>query len=424
MMRYLCMLLGGILVGGWCSLGFATTYYVATTGDNGNPGTIFQPFRTIQHGMSVMGAGDTLYIRGGGYPESIDSNTWTIPAGTSWGNAPVFAAYPGNCGAQQCETVILHPSGTSYVLGLVSPAMQYQIYDGLMFDAANAFDAVAILYDYGAHHIRVQNGTIRNAKHYGPGGINEPGAQGVIGGGAFSEYINLKVYDNGLNRLSHNMYITDPGVLIDGCEIYNSYGHGITVFNGSCPSPSACPSNVVIRNNWVHNNLLEFRIDGGINLNNGDNIAVYNNVVSNEPTAIDVSFTATNTKVYNNTLYGNIFFGVNVFPGVPGTDIKNTIIYQSGTAIQNNGAGTVIDNNLLDTDPHFVNAAADDFRLQATSPAINAGVTISLVPTDRLGVTRPQGAAYDIGAYEFVGGGPPPPPPPSVPAPMNLRLNR
>ena len=48
----------------------------------------------------------------------------------------------------------------------------------------------------------------------------------------------------------------------------------------------------------------------------------------------------------------------------------------------------------------FVNPSSD-FRLKGGSPAIDAGYTDSTVTTDILGTTRPQGSAYDIGAYEY-----------------------
>ena len=50
----------------------------------------------------------------------------------------------------------------------------------------------------------------------------------------------------------------------------------------------------------------------------------------------------------------------------------------------------------------FVNAAAHNYRLAPGSLAINAGVSISSVTKDRIGVSRPQGAYWDVGAYEFV----------------------
>ncbi|MGA3051204.1 MAG: right-handed parallel beta-helix repeat-containing protein [Chitinispirillaceae bacterium] len=45
----------------------AATYYVATTGNDANPGTITQPFATLQKGADVAVAGDTVFIRGGTY---------------------------------------------------------------------------------------------------------------------------------------------------------------------------------------------------------------------------------------------------------------------------------------------------------------------------------------------------------------------
>src|SRR2546428_9686097 len=69
----------------------AATYYVATTGNDANPGTPVRPFRTIRKGLSILRAGDTLYLRGGTYAETIDSNKQTIPHATSWSDAPVIA---------------------------------------------------------------------------------------------------------------------------------------------------------------------------------------------------------------------------------------------------------------------------------------------------------------------------------------------
>jgi hypothetical protein len=48
-----------------------TSYYVATTGDDGDAGTIGAPFATIQKGVDMLSAGDTLYIRGGTYDEEV-----------------------------------------------------------------------------------------------------------------------------------------------------------------------------------------------------------------------------------------------------------------------------------------------------------------------------------------------------------------
>src|SRR5215217_7462682 len=71
----------------------AATYYVATTGSDANPGSQSQPFRTIDKGVSMLHAGDTLYIRGGTYnPGRFGQHASVeIPSGTSWSNAVTFA---------------------------------------------------------------------------------------------------------------------------------------------------------------------------------------------------------------------------------------------------------------------------------------------------------------------------------------------
>ncbi|HTV02904.1 MAG TPA: choice-of-anchor Q domain-containing protein [Luteitalea sp.] len=51
----------------------------------------------------------------------------------------------------------------------------------------------------------------------------------------------------------------------------------------------------------------------------------------------------------------------------------------------------------------FVDAASDDYQLAAGSKAIDRGTPVDGVGTDRAGQRRPQGAAPDVGAFEFCG---------------------
>lgn len=53
-------------------------------------------------------------------------------------------------------------------------------------------------------------------------------------------------------------------------------------------------------------------------------------------------------------------------------------------------------------DPQFVNLAQGDYQLRPFSPCRDAGKTLASVTHDLLGVARPQGTAYDMGAYEGV----------------------
>jgi hypothetical protein len=63
-------------------------------------------------------------------------------------------------------------------------------------------------------------------------------------------------------------------------------------------------------------------------------------------------------------------------------------------------------NDFWGVDPKLVNPAASDYHLQASSPAIDTGYDLTgLVSDDYDNNSRPQGAGYDIGAFEYVGGG-------------------
>ncbi|WP_448191915.1 cellulase family glycosylhydrolase [Azospirillum sp. sgz301742] len=60
--------------------------------------------------------------------------------------------------------------------------------------------------------------------------------------------------------------------------------------------------------------------------------------------------------------------------------------------------------NTLTTDPQFVDVAARNYRLAATSPARNAGSATEAPAADLLGYSRPLESVVDRGAYEYVTG--------------------
>jgi hypothetical protein len=69
----------------------ATDFYVATNGDDADPGTLAQPFATIQKAADTVGAGDTVYIRGGSYHEVVNLSGVSGSAG----NPITFTNYNG-----------------------------------------------------------------------------------------------------------------------------------------------------------------------------------------------------------------------------------------------------------------------------------------------------------------------------------------
>jgi len=90
----------------------------------------------------------------------------------------------------------------------------------------------------------------------------------------------------------------------------------------------------------------------------------------------------------------------------------------SGAVSSATPSGLTFKGNIPNTNPLFVNpgnATIDNLTmvnaaLQSGSPAIDAGMTIADVTNDYVGTARPQGSAYDIGAFESV-------PSPSKPLP-------
>ena len=78
-----------------------TTWFVSPTGNNNNPGSIEQPFKTINKCANMAEPGDTCLIREGVYSE------WVQPKNSGNENAPItFEAYNEEqviiSGAQTC----------------------------------------------------------------------------------------------------------------------------------------------------------------------------------------------------------------------------------------------------------------------------------------------------------------------------------
>jgi len=193
----------------------------------------------------------------------------------------------------------------------------------------------------------------------------------------------------------------------------------------------------------------------------GSNARVYNNVFSVENSTSDIAQVispailtldnGTNQQVYNNTFSSDSLTDgryaaacVFITERVAQVTIKGNVFSKCGSGIWTAYNGIVADNNLYFTnthliagspgcdnlsacqtlgyeingifgDPKFVAlpsggvAGSGDFGIQASSPAKDAlprnEAPTTIFTTDILGVYRPEGTAWDIGAYEYVPGG-------------------
>jgi parallel beta-helix repeat protein len=394
----------------------AATYYVALSGNNTNScesaKNISTPKRTIHAALSCLAAGDTLYIRGGTYTESFNSNVVTIPIGTSWSAPVTIAGYPG-------ERVVLNPYGSS-VIGLGHAYIQYVIFDNLHLDGTNLIrdtnstNVVSIAWGQvpNVNHIKIMNSEVYNSPW-----------NGLIVGGSDIHLINLDVHDNGwwtqqigYGPGANGAYLWFSNSEVVGGKYYRNLSYGIRVFDSASTRNA---QNNVVRDTTVFANGNP-KGGGGIVLGDSNNMA-YNNIIYGNfgwgVNVIEKLTLTTNTRVYNNTLYNNSY-GIWVYPGTSSTKVINNILFQSGT-IGNNGVNSDLRKNFIG-DPKFMNAAAQNFKLQLGSPSIDDGISlINEVPKDIAGTSRPQGVTFDIGAYEFVSGAPAATKPS---APKNLRV--
>jgi hypothetical protein len=195
------------------------------------------------------------------------------------------------------------------------------------------------------------------------------------------------------------MYIGGNDHLIENMEIYGSNSYCMIFYTSYDPKPARN----VIRNSVFHDCALTKPSSAAILLSGADGNAAYNNVLYRNYGHGIQNSSGTNAKIYNNTVYGGSQTGIYILPSATNADVRNNIAYGNATKeILNEGSGTVLSNNLT-SDPRFVNAAALNFSLQTSSPAIDAGTNLSLVTMDIRRTPRPQGITHDIGAFEGPG---------------------
>lgn len=124
------------------------------------------------------------------------------------------------------------------------------------------------------------------------------------------------------------------------------------------------------------------------------NLVLYGNTTAGTNGALGVA-SGTNPTVQFNTIVNNSGIGVR-FEGTGA--IHNSILYGNSSTAISGGFGHTF--NLINVNPQFVNAAANNYHLTALSPAIGAADPNAALSRDFEGNTRPLGNHFDAGADE------------------------
>ena len=426
----------------------AAEWFVAVAG-NGK-GTAAAPFGRIQDAIAVAQPGDVVTIAPGTYPEALRS----VRSGTSSqpirlrardGRGSVVVSMPGR--------VLTVSHGYVSVEGLVLDG-QYGASDLLRIETTgtgftlrrsevrrSSRDGV----DMGATQDVLIEDTLIHHTLNAAGGRTD--AHGIVAGAVR----RLTIRNTEIHTFSGDAFQVDPGraasgwndVVIEGCKFWlaplpsrqNGFPAGTVAGENAVDTKASGAAararltikdteafgfrrglignmaafnlkenvDVVVDRVTVYNSEIAFRLRGPGS--NGGAVARVQNAVVH---SVDVGFRYEDDidapKIYNATLGSEVSRPfVNAASDGTTFDVRNTLVLASSLPAQAAGPS-----NRAVPATAFVDAARHNYQLREASPAIDAGVPLAVVTHDRQGTTRPQGSAFDVGAYERIGSSAPP----------------
>jgi hypothetical protein len=448
-------------------------FSVSTKGSDGNNGSFASPFLTIPHCKTAMKPGDVCYIGDGVTATTVDDFTAAlqVQAGGTAGNPIAFVAYPGataTLGSSSVSYGMRVPD--------IGVSANYVTVAGLFFSTSNhamfpmnSTNWRVIANNFQCPTANGQDGCFTTAKmslvkFFG----NETTNTGVV---ASSKQQHAVYFSTDTNHVEVAWnYIHDNR----SCRAIQFHSSPL---NGGGPSDPTGHNqfDLSVHDNLIHDDPCDGINFATVDPSQGI-VEAYNNVIyhvglgpnpqdgeSGDYSCIYLAY-ITNTgpvgsgtvEIYNNTLYDCGPF-VASFPnngsimlngGAPNllVSVRNNIMYQLGTEPFGNGPAWIAgftsgSNNVMHStgapglpsfitgtitgDPMFLDLGLKNFHLQSASPAKDAGITISSNntyknympwngnPSDDEGVPRPQGPAFDIGAFEFFTGSDQRPNPPT-----------
>ena len=138
---------------------------------------------------------------------------------------------------------------------------------------------------------------------------------------------------------------------------------------------------------------IAFRLRGAVT--GGAWVRIQNAVVYDVMTAFRYEDNIDNLRIWNSTVGAGVTQAFQAAASTSaGLDVRNLLVLG---VLPAEASGS---SNLAVGTSAFTSVDDDDYSLAPGSPAIDAGTSIADVTTDRVGVTRPRGLAFDVGAFE------------------------
>jgi parallel beta-helix repeat protein len=416
-------------------IGEPVTYYVSSGSagnDTANNGlSIEKPFKTIQKAASLTNPGDTVLIMPGTYSATANSDKWlnitrsgAYDKKTATAHYITYKAYDSNN-----KPKLLLPDKVAGVWNMVAVNANYIIVDGLEVQGNN--ENLTLAMGEENYNEKVAGGT--NWSKYAltnTNGIDTKGHHIVIrnchvhhmAGGGIGGSGDYMTYENNISHSNswYTMYATSGMGTIDNIDFDNN----------------TTDYKIIFRNNIVYDNETKVKWDRTKNYSDGNGIifdndfaykgrklAVNNIVYENGGGGIHI-YNSSNVDVINNTIYMNSRSPHLKYPNMDSQSGDNNVLMNNISVARDGEPNAIAGgfNNLLENniyfggiindsylgvndrilDPKFVSLVPGsyDFHLQADSPAIDYGTRTRAPETDITGTVRPQGAKYDIGAYE------------------------
>jgi hypothetical protein len=403
------------------------TFYVDPAGNDSAAGSITSPWRTLQKAANTVRAGDLVIVRAGHY-----AGLYLTTSGTA--TDPItFRADPGAIVDTQNPTTPdgINLEGASWVVienftvtgvpraGIRAVLNNHVTIRGNTGDLNGRWGILTGFSD----DLLIENNTMTRSQAEHGIYVGNSGDRPVIR--------HNVVWGNNANGIHMNGDLSQGGDgIISGAVVEGNVIHDNGVAGGSGINCDGVQSSI-IRNNLLYNNhasgISLYQIDGGQPARNNQ---VLNNTIvmaSDARWAINIQNASTGNVVRNNILYnqqsfrGSIAISADSLPGfVSDTNVIMDRFSADGgdtrvtLAAWRSATGQDMHSIIATPAALFVNFAGNDYHLSSTSPARDAGGTIASVTDDLESALRPQGSAFDIGAYEF----------PAATAPVTLSVTR